>query len=54
MFVLSISSYYLLKGRDVAFAKRSFSVAAGFGIAAILSVILLGDESGYEWVKYKE
>ena len=48
MFVLSISSYYLLKGRDVAFAKRSFSVAAGFGLAAILSVILLGDESGYE------
>ena len=48
MFVLGISSYYLLKGRDVAFAKRSFSVAAGFGLASILSVILLGDESGYE------
>lgn len=48
MFVLSISSYYLLKRRDVEFAKRSFSVAAGFGLAAILSVIVLGDESGYE------
>lgn len=48
MFVLSISSYYLLKGRDIAFAKRSFSVASGFGVAAIFSVILLGDESGYE------
>jgi len=48
MFVLSISSYYLLKGRDIAFAKRSFSVAAGFGVAAIFSVMLLGDESGYE------
>ncbi len=48
MFVLGISSYYLLKGRDVAFAKRSFSVAAGFGLASIFSVILLGDESGYE------
>jgi len=48
MFVLGISSYYLLKGRDLAFAKRSFSVAVGFGLAAILSVILLGDESGYE------
>ncbi len=48
MFVLGISSYYLLKGRDIAFAKRSFSVAAGFGLASILSVILLGDESGYE------
>jgi cytochrome d ubiquinol oxidase subunit I len=48
MFVAGISAYYLLKGRDLAFAKRSFSVAVGFGLASILSVILLGDESGYE------
>ncbi|RJG48163.1 cytochrome ubiquinol oxidase subunit I [Motilimonas pumila] len=48
MFVMSISSYYILKGRDLAFAKRSFSVAAGFGLASICSVLLLGDESGYE------
>jgi len=48
MFVLGISSYYMLKGRDLASAKRSFSVAVGFGLASILSVILLGDESGYE------
>lgn len=47
MFVLGISSWYLLKGRDLGFAKRSFSVAAGFGLASILSVIVLGDESGY-------
>ncbi len=48
MFVLGISAYYLLKGRDLEFAKRSFSVAAAFGLASILSVIVLGDESGYE------
>lgn len=48
MFVLAISSYYLLKGRDVAFAKRSFAIAAAFGTAAITSTIILGDESGYE------
>ncbi len=48
MFVLGISSYYLLKGRDVGFAKRSFAIAAGFGLASICSVIILGDESGYE------
>jgi cytochrome d ubiquinol oxidase subunit I len=48
MFVLGISSWYILKGRDLAFAKRSFSVAAGFGLASVLSVIVLGDESGYE------
>ncbi len=48
MFVLGISAWYLLKGRDPGFARRSFAVAAGFGFASILSVILLGDESGYE------
>ncbi|MDG0857018.1 cytochrome ubiquinol oxidase subunit I [Roseateles puraquae] len=47
MFVLSISSWYLLKGRDVEFAKRSFRVASAFGLASVLSVIVLGDESGY-------
>ena len=47
MFVLGISAWYILKGRDLPFARRSFAVASGFGIAAILSVIVLGDESGY-------
>jgi cytochrome d ubiquinol oxidase subunit I len=48
MFILGVSAYYLLKGRDVAFARRSFAIAASFGIASVLSVIVLGDESGYE------
>ena len=48
MFVLGISSYYLLKGRDIPFARRSFAIAAAFGMASILSVLVLGDESGYE------
>ena len=47
MFMLSISSWYLLKNRDVEFAKRSFRVASAFGLASVLSVIVLGDESGY-------
>ncbi|WP_108649772.1 cytochrome ubiquinol oxidase subunit I [Dongshaea marina] len=47
MFVLGISSYYLLKKRDVAFAKRSFAVAAAFGMVSVISVMMLGDESGY-------
>ena len=51
MFVLSISSWYLLKKRDVEFAKRSFGVAAAFGLASVLSVIVLGDESGYTVVE---
>ncbi|WP_324709297.1 cytochrome ubiquinol oxidase subunit I [Pseudomonas citronellolis] len=48
VFVLAISSYYLLKGRDQGFARRSFAIASAFGLASILSVIILGDESGYE------
>lgn len=47
MFVLSISALYLLKKRDVEFAKRSFHVASSFGFAAILATVVLGDESGY-------
>jgi cytochrome d ubiquinol oxidase subunit I len=47
MFVLGVSAYYLLKRRDVGFAVRSIAVASGFGLASILSVIILGDESGY-------
>jgi cytochrome d ubiquinol oxidase subunit I len=47
MFVLSISAYFLLKGRNIAFAKRSMTVAAAFGLASALCVVVLGDESGY-------
>ncbi|MFX1684769.1 cytochrome ubiquinol oxidase subunit I [Paraburkholderia sp. A2RI-6] len=47
MFVLGISSWYLLRRRDVDFALRSFAIAAGFGLASTLCVIVLGDESGY-------
>lgn len=48
MFVLGVSSWYILKRRDLPFARRSFAVAVGFGLASCLSVIVLGDESGYE------
>src|SRR3990167_1392161 len=47
VFVLSISAYFLLTGRNVAFAKRSMTVAAAFGLASALCVVVLGDESGY-------
>ena len=47
IFVLAISSYYLLRGRNVEFAKRSITVAVSFGLASALSVVVLGDESGY-------
>lgn len=47
IFVLAISAYFLLRGRNIAFAKRSMTVAVSFGLASALSVVVLGDESGY-------
>src|SRR5882672_1919379 len=45
MFVLSISAYYLLRKRNLDFARRSMAVAASFGLASALSVVVLCDES---------
>ncbi len=47
MFVLSVSAIYLLQGRHRGLAIRSMTLAASFGLAASLSVVVLGDESGY-------
>ncbi|MDO6584182.1 cytochrome ubiquinol oxidase subunit I [Salipiger sp. 1_MG-2023] len=47
VFVLGVSAWYLLKGRHIELARRSIAVASAFGLAASLSVVVLGDESGY-------
>lgn len=47
VFVLSVSAYYLLRNRHTEIAKRSIKVAAAFGLASSLAVVVLGDESGY-------
>ena len=47
VFVLGISAWHILKGQNIEFARRSFRIAAAFGLAGALSVIVLGDESGY-------
>src|ERR1700741_2123667 len=47
VFVLAVSAWYLLRGRNVDVARRSMAVAASFGLACSLSVVVLGDESGY-------
>lgn len=47
VFVLGVSSWYMLKGRHLDLARRSIAVAASFGLASAFSVVLLGDESGY-------
>ncbi len=47
MFILAISALFLVRGKHVELAKRSAVVAASFGLASALSVVVLGDESGY-------
>jgi len=47
VFVLAISAWFMLKGRHTEFARRSATVALSFGLASALSVVVLGDESGY-------
>ncbi|MFI4891095.1 MAG: cytochrome ubiquinol oxidase subunit I [Steroidobacterales bacterium] len=54
VFVLAISAWYLLRGRHIEFAKRSATVAISFGLAAALSVVVLGDESGYTVTEHQK
>ena len=47
VFVMAISAYYVLRGRNIEFARRSMTVASSFGLLSALCVVVLGDESGY-------
>lgn len=48
LFVVGISAWYLLKGRDTLFAKRSMIVGATFGLITSLFLTLSGDESAHQ------
>jgi cytochrome d ubiquinol oxidase subunit I len=48
IFVLGISSLYLLKGKHKEFAKKSAAVAAAFGLVASIFTVVIGDEHAYE------
>ncbi|NIX78116.1 cytochrome ubiquinol oxidase subunit I [Microvirga terricola] len=54
MFIMSISAYYMLRGRHLDIARRSMAVAASFGLASALSVVVLGDESGYVTTEHQK
>jgi cytochrome d ubiquinol oxidase subunit I len=47
LFVIGVSSWYLLKNKEILFAKRSIIVAASFGFLTSLFLIFTGDESAY-------
>ena len=48
LFVLGISAWYLLKKRDIQFAKRSIIVAASFGLLSSFYLLTTGDESAHQ------
>ena len=51
MFVIGISAYYLIKGRDKAFATRSIGIGLGFGIVTCLVAMIFGDANGVDVFK---
>lgn len=48
LFVLGISAYFMLKNKHFQMAKKSFIVAATFGLLSSLFVVFSGDESAYQ------
>jgi cytochrome d ubiquinol oxidase subunit I len=48
VFVLGISSLYLLRGKHKDFARKSATVAAAFGLVASIFTAVIGDEHAYE------
>lgn len=48
VFVCAVSAWYLLRNRHVEMARRSFRMAAIFGLFASLATITLGDALGFE------
>ena len=53
IFVIGISSWYLLKRRETRFALASIRVAAIIGIIGTFAVMLSGDSSGVQAAKYQ-
>jgi cytochrome bd ubiquinol oxidase subunit I len=52
-FIIAVSSWYLLKKREVLFAKRSILLAAVFGLAGSVLVVLTGDGSAYNVAQHQ-
>jgi cytochrome d ubiquinol oxidase subunit I len=53
LFVISVSSWYLLKGRHLAMARKSILVASVFGLLATIYAGITGDESAYVNAKHQ-
>lgn len=52
--MMAVSAHWLLQGRDIAFARRSFALAAGLGLAAVLAVLVVRMTDLYPFVSDAE
>lgn len=48
IFVVGVSAWFLIRGRELHFARRSIIVAASFGLFASIFLLLSGDESAHQ------
>jgi cytochrome d ubiquinol oxidase subunit I len=48
IFVVGVSAWFLLRGRETQFARRSIIVASSFGLFASFFLLLSGDESAHQ------
>ncbi len=53
VFVVAVSCWYLIKKRNILFAKRSIYVGAFVGLLGTFAVMLSGDASGVHAAKYQ-
>lgn len=53
LFVIGISAWFILKKREVVFAKRSMIVAASFGLLTSIFLLVTGDESAYQVAQHQ-
>ncbi len=53
IFVIGLSAWYILKKREILFAKRSITIAATFGLIASLYLAFTGDGSAKAVAKYQ-
>lgn len=53
LFVVAVSGWLLLKGRDLIDAKRSLVVGASFGLIVSVFIAVSGDESAYEAAQHQ-
>ena len=53
LFVVGISAWFLLKNKELLFAKRSMVVGATFGLLTSLFLALSGDESAYQVTQHQ-